>query len=194
MITGGDWLEHPGSVGVGGEYEIRIVDEGGRALPAGEIGEIFMRSSTSDEPSFEYVGAPPAARSDDGFTSVGDMGWLDEDGYLFIADRRRDMIVTGGANVFPAEVEAALSEHPEVFDSAVIGVPDDDWGQRVHALIQPRDPAAAPILSELRAHCRARLAPYKVPKSFETVARLPRSEAGKLNRSALATDRASDKN
>lgn len=192
VISGGEWLERPGSVGTAQECEIRIVDDDGRPLPPGEIGEIFMRSTTSDDPSFEYKGAPPPARSDDGFTSVGDLGWLDEDGYLFIADRRRDMIVSGGANVFPAEIEAALSEHPEVFDSAVVGLRDDEWGQRVHALIQPRDAASAPAAAELRAHCRARLAPYKVPKSFETVDRLPRSEAGKLNRSALVRERAGD--
>jgi len=189
LISGVEWLARPGSVGTAQECEIRIVDDAGRTLPPGEIGEIFMRSTTSDEPSFEYKGAPPAACSDDGFTSVGDLGWLDEDGYLFIADRRRDMILSGGANVFPAEIEAALSEHPEVFDNAVVGLRDDEWGQRVHALIQPRDPASAPDAAELRDHCRDRLAPYKVPKSFETVDRLPRSEAGKLNRSALVRER-----
>ena len=91
---------------------------------------------------------------------------------------------------FPAEIEAALSEHPEVSDSAVIGLPDDEWGQRVYAVIQPRDPSHAPSAAELRAHCRARLAAYKVPKGFESVDRLPRSEAGKLNRSALLRERA----
>ena len=120
------------------------------------------------------------------------MGWLDEDGYLFVADRRQDMIISGGANIFPAEIEAALSEHPEVVDSAVIGLPDDEWGQSVHALIQPRDATHAPSSAELRAHCRARLAAYKVPKAFETMERLPRTEAGKLNRSELVNERTGD--
>jgi bile acid-coenzyme A ligase len=189
MITGGEWLDHPGSVGTAQDSEIRILDESGRELPAGGVGEIFMRSTLEDAPSFEYVGAPPAKLSDDGLTSIGDMGWLDEAGYLFIADRRKDMIISGGSNIFPAEIEAALSEHPEVFDCAVIGLDDDEWGHRVHALIQPQDLARAPTPAELRAHCRERLAAYKVPKDYEIVERLPRSEAGKLNRSGLVSER-----
>jgi len=99
------------------------------------------------------------------------------------------MVITGGANVFPAEVEAALLEHPGVADVAVIGLPDPEWGQRVHALWQPRDSGRPPAVDALREHCRARLVPYKVPKSFECVAALPRSEAGKLSRSALVEAR-----
>jgi bile acid-coenzyme A ligase len=131
------------------------------------------------------VGAADPQRTDDGFTSIGDLGWLDADGYLYIADRRVDMVVTGGANVFPAEVEAALLEHLDVADAVVIGLPDEQWGQRVHGLIQPRDPAQPPTVDALREHCRERLAAYKVPKSIEIVADLPRSDAGKLSRSAL---------
>jgi bile acid-coenzyme A ligase len=117
------------------------------------------------------------------------MGWVDDDGFLFIADRRRDLIVTGGANVFPAEVEAALSEHPAVGDQVVIGLPDDEWGHRVHAIIEPVDPAHAPDEAELRAFCKEHLASYKVPKAFEMIDRLPRTSAGKINRSALAEER-----
>ncbi|MBW1883531.1 MAG: AMP-binding protein [Deltaproteobacteria bacterium] len=192
VISGDEWLDHPGSVGKAQDSEIRILDETGREVSAGVIGEIFMRPTADDAPGFEYKGAPPPKRSDDGLTSIGDMGWLDEDGYLFVADRRQDMIISGGANIFPAEIEAALSEHPEVVDSAVIGLPDEEWGQCVHALIQPRDATHAPSSAELRAHCRARLAAYKVPKAFETMERLPRSEAGKLNRSELVNERSGD--
>jgi bile acid-coenzyme A ligase len=120
--------------------------------------------------------------------SVGDIGWVDADGYLFLADRRTDLIITGGANVYPAEVEAALTEHPSVGDVAVIGLPDDDWGKRVHAVVQlavGSEPAAA----DLECHCRERLASYKVPKTWEFVEQLPRDDAGKLRRSALVAER-----
>jgi bile acid-coenzyme A ligase len=188
-IRGDDWLAHPGSVGRAFNSEFRILDDAGRELPPGEVGEIFGRSTTSTGPTFAYVGAPPARSTPDGFASVGDLGWLDADGYLYIADRRADLVITGGANVFPAEVEAALLEHPGVADAAVIGLPDPEWGQRLHALWQARDPAAPPEVEVLREHCRARLVAYKVPKSFERVANLPRSEAGKLSRAALVEER-----
>ncbi len=126
----------------------------------------------------------------DGFYTIGDVGWLDADGYLYVTDRRKDMIVSGGANVFPAEVENALSEHPAVVDQVVVGVPDDEWGQRVHAILQVADPAHPPTDDELRAFCKERLASYKVPKTFEIVERVPRTEAGKLNRTTLGTERA----
>ena len=148
-----------------------------------------MRRVDVTEPTFEYKGAPPAKRTQDGFTCIGDLGWLDEAGYLFIADRRVDMIVSGGANVFPAEVEAALLEHPEVFDVAVVGLPDPEWGQRIHAIVQPTDSQRPPSSESLRVHCRERTAAYKVPKAFEWVVKLPRSDAGKLNRSALVEER-----
>jgi bile acid-coenzyme A ligase len=192
LIRGDEWLTHPGSVGRGSPTgtEVRILDEHGRELPPGEVGEIYLRQTRTAGPSYEYRGAPPAPTTADGFTSVGDLGWLDEDGYLYIADRRVDLIVTGGANVYPAEVEAALIEHPGVADVAVVGLPDEEWGRRVHAIVVPADPAAPPTAEELRAHCAARLARYKLPKSFELVASLPRSEAGKLNRQALIAERA----
>jgi len=188
-IRGDEWLARPGSVGRPFNSEFRILDESGRELPPGEVGEIYGRSTTSVGPTFAYVGAPPPRSTADGFTSVGDLGWLDGDGYLYIADRRVDMVISGGANVFPAEVEAALLEHPEVADAAVIGLPDPEWGQRLHALWQPRDPARPASVEGLREHCRERLVAYKVPKTFECVALLPRSEAGKLSRGALVEAR-----
>ena len=116
------------------------------------------------------------------------MGRLDEDGWLYIADRRQDMIVTGGVNVFPAEVEAALSEHPGVADVVVVGLPDPEWGHRVHAIIQPVDPTGVSD-DDLRAFAKDRLSGPKVPKSFETVAQMPRTSAGKINRSRLVEER-----
>ncbi len=188
VIRGDQWLLHRGSVGPGHDLtEIRIVGTDGQILPVGEVGEIFMRKIDPLGPAFEYVGSSPPPATDDGFTSIGDLGWLDADDYLYVADRRVDLILSGGANVYPAEVEAALSEHPAVGDVVVVGVPDDDWGQRVHAVVEP-DPTVvpAPTSAELIAWCRDRLAAYKCPKSVDLVDRLPRTEAGKLNRQRVA--------
>src|SRR5205807_1448644 len=104
---------------------------------------------------------------------------------LYVADRRTDLIISGGENVFPAEVEAALAEHPAVADSAVVGLPDEEWGRRVHAVVQPMDPSRPPVESELDAHCRSLLAAYKVPRSYEFTTDIGRNEAGKLRRQAI---------
>ena len=138
---------------------------------------------------FRYLGVPTPEPTHDGYRTIGDLGWLDEHGYLFIADRRTDLIITGGANVFPAEVEAALSEHPEVVDQVVVPVPDAEWGHRVHAIVQPADPANPPDPVALREFCKDRLAAYKAPKTFEFVEPLPRTPAGKFNRTALGEAR-----
>ena len=189
VIRGDEWLRHPGSVGrPTPDTELRILDDDGNEVPTGEVGEIFMRRAGAT--TYEYKGSPPARTTPDGFASVGDMGRVDAEGYLFLADRRADMIITGGANVYPAEIEMVLAEHPAVFDSAVVGLPSDDWGKSVHAIVQPRDPAAPPGADELARHCREHLAAYKVPKSWELVDELPRDEAGKVRRSALAAERA----
>ena len=169
--------------------ELRVVGEDGSLLPPGEVGEIFMRKVDDNGPTFMYVGSNPPPATDDGFTSIGDLGWLDDDGFLYIADRRVDMIITGGANVFPAEVESALADHPDVADVVVIGLADPEWGRRVHAVIQPADPDHPPLDVELIAYAKERLAPYKVPKSVELVDRIPRSEATKVSRQALVAER-----
>ncbi len=191
IIRGDEWLTHKGSVGKPTTSEIRILDEVGNELPAGEVGEIFLRRSDGTTPTFHYVGAASVKSTEDGFASLGDLGWLDQDGYLYIADRRVDMIVSGGANVYPAEVEAALSEHAGLADVAVIGVPDEEWGRRVHAVIEIHDPANPPSVHELNAHVRERIAAWKAPKTYEFVAQLPRNEAGKIRRAALAAERES---
>jgi bile acid-coenzyme A ligase len=131
----------------------------------------------------------PMARTDDEFYSVGDLGWMDEDGYLYMADRRVDMIVTGAANVFPAEVESALSEHPQIADVVVIGLRDPEWGRRVHAIVAPVDLANPPDVDDVINFAKARLASYKAPKTVEFVDSLPRSEAMKLSRGALILER-----
>lgn len=186
VIDGDEWLTRPGSVGRPFSSELRILDETGSQVPPGVVGEVFMRRSGH---SASYVGALPPATTGDGFTSVGDLGWVDEAGYLYLADRRVDLVITGGANVYPAEVEAVLTEHPSVRDVAVIGLPDDEWGQRVHAIIALSAEGAGPTVEDLTAHCRARLATYKAPKSYEFVDRLPRDDGGKLRRSALVSER-----
>src|SRR5207245_2436672 len=112
------------------------------------VGEIFMRIGGLPEPRYQYKGAQRGPITADGFASVGDLGWLDADGYLYIADRRTDLIISGGANIYPAEVEAVLSEHPAVGDVAVVGEPDTEWGQQVHAVIELTAGAPAPSQDE----------------------------------------------
>jgi len=169
--------------------EVAILDPDGHELPTGEVGGIYMRTPTG--PAASYVGdnVAPMARTEDGFVSVGDLGWLDEEGYLYLADRRVDMIVTGAANVFPAEVESALSEHPQIRDVVVIGLRDPEWGRRVHAIIQPIDVDRPPDIAEVIGFAKARLASYKAPKTVEFVDALPRTDAMKLNRGELILER-----
>lgn len=190
MIRGDDWLAHPGSVGQPANCEVVILDENGRPCPVGTVGEIYTRPNASG-PTYEYRGAHPLASTADGYVSLGDMGSVDAEGYLYPADRRTDLIITGGANVYPAEVEAALSEHPAVEDVVVIGLPDEDLGRRVHAIVQLGD-APKPPTTELDAHCVERLAKYKVPRTYEFVAMLPRNDAGKVRRSQLREARETD--
>jgi bile acid-coenzyme A ligase len=187
---GDEWLEHPGTLGRGwADTEIRILAPDGSDLPPGEVGEIFMRSSARGKVGAYRGDAVPIPMTADGFATIGDLGWLDEQGYLYLADRRVDMIVSGGANVYPAEVEAALSEHPGVDDVVVIGLPDPDWGKRVHALIQPTDSVNPVTPEEIVAFAKTRLSSYKVPKTVELVDKIPRNEATKVNRTALVEAR-----
>jgi bile acid-coenzyme A ligase len=188
VINGREWLQKPGSVGKGFNTEIRILDEQRQPLPVGEVGEIFTRFDGLPA-NYSYLGAKPLETVEGDFASVGDLGYVDADGYLFLADRRVDQIITGGANVVPAEVEAVLTQHPGVRDAAVIGLKDDDLGRRVHALIEPANTDAPPALEELDAHLRLHLASYKLPRGYEIVAMLPRDEAGKIRRSKLRDER-----
>ncbi|WP_419949070.1 AMP-binding protein [Candidatus Palauibacter sp.] len=193
IIRGDEWLAHEGSVGRPARCELRVLDEEGRELPTGEVGELHFRLASGAPPDYEYRGAPPAPSTPDGFVTVGDLGWVDEEGYVFLADRRIDLIISGGANIYPQEVEAVLTEHPAVRDAAVIGLPDDEWGKRVHAVVLPADDAS-PTTADLEAFCRARLVSYKVPKRFELVSDFPRDESGKIRRSALVAERTVSRN
>ncbi|MEU7814681.1 AMP-binding protein [Pseudonocardia sp. NPDC049154] len=183
MIDGVEWLAHPGSVGQVVSGEMRIGDEEGRPLPVGEVGEVWMKVPESP---YRYLGA--VARGRDGWESLGDMGRMDAEGYLYLADRRSDMILVGGSNVYPAEVEAALDAHPAVLSSCVIGLPDDDLGSRVHAIVQ-LDPGSTVTDDELRAHVAGRLARQKVPATIERVDHPLREDTGKVRRSALRAER-----
>ncbi len=188
-LRGDEWMAHPGSVGRGfRDTELRILDDQAQPLPNGEIGEVYLRSAMYTATT--YVGGAPQLRgTDDGFHTAGDLGSLDDDGYLYLADRRVDLIITGGANVFPAEVESALLDHPKIADVVVVGLKDAAWGRRVHAIVEPADFDAPPSVEEVIAYARARLAPYKVPKTVEIVDTIPRSEATKVNRGALVEAR-----
>jgi len=191
-ITGREWLDHRGSVGrpVGGA-RIKITDEQGGALPPGEMGEIWMLPATGPGSTYRYVGAE-AQRDAEGWESVGDMGYLDADGYLYLGDRKTDMILSGGRNIYPAEIEAALESHPSVQSSAVIGLPDEDLGQRIHAIVEvvATKPGATPLgLEDMREWLAPRLAAYKHPSSLEQVNQPLRDEAGKVRRGRLREDR-----
>jgi bile acid-coenzyme A ligase len=188
-LRGDEWMAHPGSVGrpLPGT-EVMIVGDDEKELPTGEIGEIFLKSARTGGST--YLGdVPQARRIGDGFATMGDLGHVDSGGYLYLADRRSDLIITGGANVFPAEVESALIDHPKIADIVVIGLKDPDWGRRVHAIIEPADPASPPSAQDVREYAKSRLAAYKVPKTVEIVDAIPRSEATKVNRGRLTDER-----
>ena len=187
VIRGDEWLRKPGSVGRPWNTEIRILDAARRELPVGEVGEVYSRF-VGGPPQSVYLGAANLEDIGDHYTSVGDLGYVDADGYLFLADRRVDLIITGGANVVPAEVEAALTQHASVRDAAVVGLKDEDLGRRVHAIVELA-PSAAATTEELDRHVRALIASYKVPRSYELVPALPRDEAGKIRRGLLRDER-----
>jgi len=179
IISPGEWRAHPGSVGRPWPgVDVKVVRDDGTPCPPGEVGTIYLSTSAG---GFEYHNAPDKTASAfrDGFFTVGDLGYLDADGYLYIADRKADMVISGGVNIYPAEVESALAAHPDVIDAAVFGVPDERWGESLRAVVEPRKGSA---LDEptLRAWCRETLADFKCPRTFELVAELPRDPNGKV--------------
>jgi long-chain acyl-CoA synthetase len=182
-----DWLAHPGTVGSawpGGG--VKVLDDDGEEVPAGRVGTVYLKLMGG---GFAYKGDPDktaANRRGDWFT-VGDMGELDEDGFLYLRDRKIDMIISGGVNIYPAEVEAALLSHPGVGDAAVFGIPDDEWGEQVKAVVEPAAgyDAGADLAASLEAHCRSALAGYKCPRSIEFTDAMPRDPSGKLYKRRL---------
>jgi long-chain acyl-CoA synthetase len=180
VISAEEWLARPGSVGRPVEgAAVRIYDEEGRVLPAGEIGEVYSRIEYY--PEFTYHGAPKKRREveRDGFVTCGDVGYLDEAGYLFLCDRKRDMVISGGVNIYPAEIEAVLVTMPGVADCAVFGIPDPDLGEQVMAVAEPL-PGAVLAPDAIRAFLAARIADYKVPRRIEIGRDLPREDSGKI--------------
>ena len=183
VITGEEWLLHRGSVGKpNATCEMIIVDDSGNELPQGEIGEVFMRPITGPGSTYRYIGAEAKA-IEGGYESIGDMGYFDADGYLYLADRQTDMILSGGANIYPAEVEAAIDAYPGVRSSAVIGLPHEDLGNYVHAIVDA--PANDVAQEALLAHLRERLVSYKIPRTIEFSPEPLRDDAGKVRRKAL---------
>jgi acyl-CoA synthetase (AMP-forming)/AMP-acid ligase II len=187
VIDSNDWLAHPGSVGRPLGVEVHICDEDGAELPAGEIGSVWFAGGSP----FEYHNDPGKtanAFNASGWSTLGDMGYLDEEGYLYLADRRTDLILSGGVNIYPREVEEALAPHPAVADVAVIGIPDEEMGQRVHAVVQPAvaGTGSPELAAELIDFCRARIAHFKAPGSVSFEESLPRTPTGKMLRRVLA--------
>lgn len=177
-----EWLAHPGTVGrARGGVTIRILDDDGNELPTGEPGAVYMSIPAQ---RFAYLNDPEKTASSrrGEFFTLGDIGYLNEDGYLFLCDRAADVVVSGGVNIYPAEVESALLEHLDVVDAAVIGAPDDEWGERLVAHVVTSSVVA---VDELIAHCRALIAGYKCPREIRFRDELPRSDVGKLLRRTL---------
>lgn len=185
VITGHEWLAHRGSVGQTVPGTVMITNENGEELAAGEMGEVWLRS-LRQTPTYIYLGASARTR-EGGWESLGDMGYLDADGYLYLGDRAADMILSGGANIYPAEIESALQEHPNVKSCAVIGLPDDDKGNVIHAIVEAN--LAEVSEDELKVFLGERLVVYKVPRTFEFVDFALRDDAGKVRRSALRAER-----
>ncbi|MCU1594184.1 MAG: acid--CoA ligase [Frankiales bacterium] len=185
VMTGVEWLAKPGTVGKPVVGEMKVLDEDGNEVPRGTVGELWMRRGEGLANPYKYLGAE--ARADaDGWESVGDMGSIDEDGYVFLADRKSDMILVGGSNVYPAEIEGALLEHPQVRGAVVIGMPHPDLGQVPHGLVELDADVSD---DDLRAFLAERLVSYKIPRAFERVTDPLRDDAGKVRRSALIAQR-----
>ena len=175
-----DALKKPGTVGkIAPGAELRFVGEDGRMLPQGEIGEIYSR--ISGNPDFTYHNKPEkrAEIERDGFITSGDVGYIDQDGYVFICDRKRDMVISGGVNIYPTEIEAALHAVSGVHDCAVFGIPDDEFGEALMAVVEPQAGVALDV-ADIRARLKASLADYKVPKHVEISSHLPREDSGKI--------------
>ena len=180
-ITPNEWLQHKGSVGRASQGKLHICDEEGMPLELGQTGAVYF----SEGPQFTYHNdsvSTEQTRNSLGWTTLGDIGYLDEEGYLYLVDRKAFMIISGGVNIYPQEIENVLLQHPKVMDAAVVGVPSSDWGEEVKAVVQPVDPLdVGPVLAaELQAFCREKLADFKCPRSIDFDLELPRLPTGKL--------------
>jgi len=187
QISSAEWLERPGSVGrTVPQYEAVVLGEDGAILGPGEEGQLYFRDRTGRGIIYHNDAAGTAkAHAEPGVFTLGEIGYVDPAGYVFITDRASDMIVSAGVNIYPAEVEKVLLEHPGVFDVAVIGAPNAEMGEEVKAVVTPLDAAAPPSRAELDAFCRQRLAGFKCPKSYEFAQSVGRNAFGKINKREL---------
>jgi long-chain acyl-CoA synthetase len=191
LVGSDEWLTKPGTVGRPNPLDqVKIVDDDGNDAPAGTVGTVFLKApAKAEDGRFEYYKSPEKTASSyrGEYFTLGDVGYLDDDGYLFLTDRSAHLIISGGVNIYPAEIEAALIAHPAVGDVGVIGVPDDDWGEVVLAVVEPQ-PGVVPsgaLGQELIEWCRDRIAHYKCPRRVEFVEALPRHDNGKLYKQVL---------
>lgn len=180
FCTSEEWLAHPGSVGkLMPNAVVRIIDEDGNDLPVREIGEVIGRTIGSTDFTYQNDDEKRKRMEKQGLVTPGDMGYFDEDGYLYLCDRANDMVISGGVNIYPAEIEAELHKFPEIADCAVFGIPDEEFGEALCVYIQPQE-AAEVSVSDLRARLRENVAGYKMPRVWEFVAELPREDSGKI--------------
>ena len=187
IVFADEWLEHPGTVGRAWPIsEIAILDDDGNELPAGQVGTVYMHMMTGNFEYFKDKEKTEKSRHGKFFT-VGDAGYLDEDGWLFLSDRKIDMIISGGANIYPAEIESELIMHPKVADVAVFGIPHEDWGEEVKAVVEPIEgvDGSPELEAEILAWCKERLAKFKTPKSVDFTTEMPRDPNGKLYKRKL---------
>jgi long-chain acyl-CoA synthetase len=190
MVSSGEWLKHPGTVGRAVIGILKICDDEGNAMPVGTPGTVYF----ADGRPFEYhndADKTAGSRNRHGWTTLGDVGYVDAEGYLYLTDRKAHMIISGGVNIYPQEAENLLITHPKVQDCAVIGVPNEEFGEEVKAVVQPRDmrdvqgDAGRALEAELIAFCREQLSPIKCPRSVDFEAELPRHPTGKLYKRLL---------
>jgi long-chain acyl-CoA synthetase len=187
IVTAQEWLKKPGTVGVAWPgSELRIYDDEGNVLPPNTEGTVYMSLALAN---FEYKGDEKKTNDNrrDGFFTVGDWGLIDEDGYLFLKDRKSDMIISGGVNIYPAEIEGELLTFPKIGDVAVFGIPHEDWGEEIKAVVQPAEGVEADdaLRDEIFAFCQDRLAKFKRPKTIDFLPELPRDPSGKLYKRKL---------
>lgn len=185
-ITSEEWLTHKGSVGQAFLGTIHILDDDGNELPARQIGEIYFSGGNQ----FSYHGEAAKterAYNKDGYNTVGDIGWVDEDGYLYLTDRKNFTIISGGVNIYPQEIENCIINHAKVADVAVFGIPNPEFGQEVKAVVQPQNWAeqSPELAAEILDHCRGKLARIKIPRSIDFMQELPRKDNGKLYKRKL---------